>query len=304
MLHFCVQSLTATIIALALAFSATSAAPVIYPRPTADIDLAVSYPVELLRLALKHTDPERTLAPTDFALPQSRAVRMLQQGERLSVIWTVTSPERESQLRAVPVPIDRGLYGWRLLLIAPGTQALFDDIAVLPQLAKLQGGQGHDWPDLTILRNAGLSVYGAPNYDGLFEMLARGRIDYYPRALPEIWPELKQRGALGLVLEENLVLHYPSAVFFFVAKNDAQLADTLQRGLEAAFVDGSFQALFTQQFGAAIDRAKLGARKHFPLNNPLLPDLINRVAPHWWFDPQQNSVPAAKMASPNADQNL
>jgi hypothetical protein len=295
--------LIATTFALALVLDSNCAAPVIYPRPTADIDLAVSYPVELLRLALNHADPQRTLAPTDFALPQSRAVRMLQQGGQLSVIWTVTSPERERQLLAVPVPIDRGLYGWRLLLIAPGTQKLFDDISALPQLAKLQGGQGHDWPDLTILRSAGLNVYGAPNYDGLFDMLARGRIDFYPRALPEIWPELGQRSALGLVLEDNLVLHYPSAVFFFVAKNDAQLAGTLQRGLEAAFADGSFQTLFSQQFGAAIEDAKLGARTQFRLANPLLPDLTKRVAPHWWFDPQQNLTRAAQITEPNAGQN-
>jgi hypothetical protein len=276
-----------------LPLSANASDAVVYPRPTADIDLKVSYPVELLRLALEHAEPTRSLRATQFALPQSRAIEWLQRGHELSVLWTVTSPEREQQMRAIPVPIDRGIYGWRLLLVHQGQQSRFAAVNSLAALAKFTGGQGHDWPDLTVLRHAVLDVYGASSYDGLFEMLARQRIDYYPRAIPEVWPELAARSSLKLTLEPTLVLHYPSAVFFFVRKNDQALADTLQRGLEAAFKDGSFQALFAQQFGDAIGAATLARRRTFTMSNPLLPNLQRQVAPYWWFDPAREVALAA-----------
>lgn len=48
-------------------------------------------------------------------------------------------------------------------------------------------GQGHDWPDTDILPASGLKVRSVSNSDCLFEMQAAVRIDYFSRAINEIW---------------------------------------------------------------------------------------------------------------------
>lgn len=264
---------------------APAATLVRYGRPSADIDREASYPVDLLQLCLGKTGEAYEFRPSLEVIPQSRAIRLLRADREIDVLWTVTSPEREQLLLPVRVPIDRGLYGWRLFLIRDDAQARFDGVTSLAQLAALQAGQGHDWPDLIILRNAGLKVAGASSYDGLFAMLARGRIDYYPRALPEVWAELQQRRQLPLQVERTLVLRYPSAMYFFVSRNNPELAQALLTGLQAAIADGSFQQLFERYFGAAIAQADLGRRRILDIDNPLLPELMATTDASYWYSP-------------------
>lgn len=268
----------------ALGACAGAATPVVYGRPSADVDRDASYPADLLALALARSGGDYELRTSAEPIPQTRAIRLLAAGEVIDVLWTVTSPERESALLPVRVPIDRGLYGWRLLLVRAGDQARFDAVHSLADLARLRAGQGHDWPDLAILRAAGLSVLAASSYDGLFEMLALGRIDYYPRALPEAFPELAQRSGLPLALEQGLLLHYPSAMYYFVSPHEPELARALERGLRAAFADGSLELLFEEHFGAALERARIGQRRVLHLANPLQPALARNVEPVWWLD--------------------
>ena len=47
-----------------------------------------------------------------------------------------------------------------------------------------------------------------------------------------------------LVMEENLMLYYPSPFYFFVNHNNSALADRIERGLRIAIEDGSFDELF------------------------------------------------------------
>ena len=277
----CLRPLLLALVAMPLA----AAEIVSYGRPSADIDREASYPVDLLQLALGKSGREYRLQPSAEVIPQSRAIALLRANEVIDVLWTVTSPERERLLLPVRVPIDRGIYGWRLFLIHADAQPRFDAVSDLPGLAELTAGQGHDWPDLTILRAAGLKVTAGSSYDGLFEMLARERIDYYPRALPEVFVELQQRRQLPLSVETTLALHYPSAMYFFVSPANPQLAAALELGLEQAIVDGSFQRLFDHYFGAAIAHARLGERKVLEIDNPLLPDLLARSDPRYWFKP-------------------
>lgn len=279
------STLAPLLLAACIAVTAPAATLVRYGRPSADIDREASYPVDLLRLCLGKRGEDFELQPSREVIPQSRAIRLLRADREIDVLWTVTSPEREQQLLPVRIPIDRGLYGWRLLLIRDDDQARFDRVTSVPELALLLAGQGHDWPDLTILRSAGLKVDGGSSYDGLFAMLARGRIDYYPRALPEVWAELQQRRELPLRVEATLVLHYPSAMYFFVSRHNPALGQSLHDGMRRAIDDGSFAALFERYFGAAIAKAELGRRRILAIDNPLLPDLMTASEPAYWYAP-------------------
>jgi ABC-type amino acid transport substrate-binding protein len=120
-------------------------------------------------------------------------------------------------------------------------------------------------------------------YTDIFLKLAGGRIDYFPRSVQEIWTELGTHVDSGFAVEPSIALHYPAAMYFFVNRNNAALANDIRQGLERALADGTFEALFQRHFGPALKRAALDKRQVFELGNPLLPaetPLANRRL--WW----------------------
>ncbi|GHD80924.1 hypothetical protein ACFSQE_13645 [Vogesella fluminis] len=67
-----------------------------------------------------------------------------------------------------------------------------------------------------------------------------------------------------------LVIRYPTAFYFFVSPHQPELAALLQRGLELAVADGSFEQLFQRHFGNTLKRLHLDRRRIIDLPNPLL----------------------------------
>ena len=120
------------------------------------------------------------------------------------------------------------------------------------------------------------------NNSGLFKMLSKQRIDYFPRSVLEIWEEADQHAEEGLVVEASIVLQYPAAIYFFVNKKNQALARRLEEGLRRAIADGSFDALFFERFGEVIRRARLAARTRFDLENPLLSSETPLDQPELW----------------------
>lgn len=244
---------------------------VVYPRAELANDRRDDYPLALLGLALKKSRTAYTLQPSPVFMLQVRAVSELEQGRSVDVIWTMTSAEREKALLPVRIPIDRGLMGWRLLMVREKSLAQFGALASVDELKRLRGGLGFDWPDTTILKQSGFSVDESVRYGDIFLKLASGRIDYFSRSVQEIWGELDAHRHEGLAVEPTLALHYPTAMYFFVNRGNTLLAADLQRGLELALADGSFERLFQQHFGALLKRAELDKRRVIDLPNPLLP---------------------------------
>jgi hypothetical protein len=264
-----------------------SAETVVYPRQEFVDDRRDEYPLQLLKLALKKAHSRLELKPHPVFMLQARAMREVEQRSGLDVVWTMTSRERERALLPIRIPIDRGLLGWRLLLVRSDSQARFSSISSTGQLAALRGGQGADWPDTAILSAAGFVIDASPRYRDLFEKLAAGRIDYFPRSVQEIWGELDAHRAQGFVVESALALHYPTAMYFFVSKARPDLAEEIQRGLNIALADGSFEALFMQNFRDVLDRARFGGRRVFQLENPLLPPETPLTDQRLWYSPRQ-----------------
>jgi hypothetical protein len=244
---------------------------VIYPGPKSDPTKALSYEVKLLALALQKSGGEYKLEAGELDLPQQRSIVNLTYGKQLDVLWTMTSVERETELLPIRIPIDKGLLGWRLLFVRASELPLFAQITDAKELQRLLAGQGHDWPDTGILQNNGYRVYGVSNNSGLFEMLNKNRLDYFPRSVQEIWIEAACKSALNLVIEPNIALHYPTAKYFFVRRGNLALANAIESGLEIALADGSFDRLFLEQNGLALARAQLAKRRVFTMSNPLLP---------------------------------
>ncbi|MBZ2188798.1 hypothetical protein K8B33_06805 [Alcanivorax sp. JB21] len=247
-----------------------------------------SYFIAMLTLALEKTRDSHgafTLSATPTPMPQSRALSELATGRSLDVVWTMTSQEREAALTPIRIPLARGLGGYRLLLIRSDDAPRFAEINDLAGLRHMQAGQGHDWPDTDILAANGIPVQRVAGYEPLFLMLQQRRFDFLPRMLNEPWQEVAQRPDMNLMVEPELLLYYPTATYFFVARDNSALAERLTAGLERALADGSFMRLFHEHpvNRQALAQANPGQRRLLVLENPLLPPETPLDDPRLWF---------------------
>lgn len=249
---------------------AESSLTVIHPKQGVKDD-KTGYPIELLRLALEHADYDGNvfLQPSSVEVPQNRVLKLIEQNVVIDVAWYMTDQTREKQLRAIKVPIYKGYFGFRVLLIHPDTQGIFNRELPLQTLkTELIGVQGHDWPDLDILKHNGFNVTSSPSYKGMFDMLNRKRVDYFPRSVLEAWSEETAFPEFNLVVEQNFMLYYPAAVFFFVNKENEQLAKIIESGLQRIINDGTFDLLFEAVQEDFLTRTDIQGRQIIHLNNP------------------------------------
>jgi ABC-type amino acid transport substrate-binding protein len=264
-----------------------SAAPrrLLIPRVSEKSSLADSYPAQLLEQALAAAGFAATLASTPGLIPQSRALQELaQRSRRLDVVWTMTSREREQQALPIRVPMFKGLFGWRLLLATPELASELRQVQSLAELRRYRLVQGLQWPDTDILAANGLPVIVTSAFEAMFQQLRLGRADAFPRAIEEVWWELERHGE-GLVVVPEVCLHYPTAVYYFVAPGDTELAQAIETGLARLRASGAFDRLFLKHHGDDIARARLGQRRVIELANPQLPPLTPLEKAELWFRP-------------------
>ncbi|MER2490544.1 amino acid ABC transporter substrate-binding protein [Catenovulum sediminis] len=231
------------------------------------------YFVELIQLAIEKADIESTykIVESDQIFNQHQQVERIQTGE-LSIMWAGTQPEYEETLYPIRIPLMKGLQGHRLFIIKPEQQPEFSKVKTLQDLQAFTAGQGRFWGDTVILKNSGLPVVAPVKKESLFYMLEGGRFDYFPLAVHEPWDEVIKRKALGLTVEENILLIYPMAMYFFVSRDNKALQQLIEQGLENAIADGSFDKLFYQapHIKNALARAQLSQRTVIRISNPNL----------------------------------
>lgn len=255
-----------------------------HPAAESQNDARGAYPLRVLQAALEHAGSEATLQPYPVRASQERVLRLIESGA-IDVGWSMATADREARLGMVPFPVDRGLLGWRQLLTTRRELPRFEDVDDLADLARLRVAQGHDWPDRTILEANGLPTTHAVGYDSLFAMLDRGRVHYLARAASEAERERVERASLHLAIVPGLVLHYRTALVFYVNKDDRELRDQLTRGLGAMLADGSFDRIFRETFGAdiAILASQTGPR--IDLQNPFAARGLEVAPPAAWWSP-------------------
>lgn len=212
------------------------------PKPRSELDTSYSYYTQLLQKVLIKAAKGREvplLVPT-LAMEQERAVHELVRGNVIDIFWMGTNKIRTKTLRAVPIPLERGLMGYRQFIIHRSRLAEFEQVKSLEDLRRFTACQGAQWPDTDILRDANLKVMTSTGYENLFKQVAAGRCDYFPRGFHEIKIELAKRENEfpDLMHYDSLILHYPFAVYFFVQRDNKVLAAWLQEGLERMINDG------------------------------------------------------------------
>jgi hypothetical protein len=256
-----------------------------YPRRADGDEFRSLYALAQLQLALDKAGSALRLQPSRYSMEQERALVNLEHNRHLDVAWSMTSVEREQRLLPVRIPLDKGLFGWRIALLPSDRTHLLKGVEDIQDLRQFIAGQGHDWPDTQILRSHGLPIKVSSSYGSLFRMLQAQRFDYFPRSVLEIWDELEHPRGKHLRIDENLLIRYPTALYFFVSKQRPDLAHTLQKGMEIALADGSFDHLFDQHFAVPLARAQLTQRTVIELTNPLLPAATPLQRGELWFTP-------------------
>lgn len=275
--------------------SAVSASPLVVniPKPQPDSRVAQDYYTQLLRQALIKGAAGRDIPELHETsiMEQGRAIRELNRGVMIDVYWMGTSIEREHKLRAIRIPLDRGLLGYRRFIVRADRRAEFHPVKNIQNLKQLLACQGLDWPDVDIMRSSGLRVTEVAVLEGLYQQVVAKRCDYFPRGYYEATPELNERAKSypELVEHKKLILHYPFAVYFFVGRSNEELAQWIERGLEKMIDDGEFISYMknhplTSHVFPLNETLDHGVILHIP--NPLLPGDTNYLNSRYWFQPE------------------
>lgn len=274
--------------------AALNANPMLYRYhiPESAQDHRYDYHWALLKLALEQTSEQYgdyQLEPAPLVMSESRQFQALG-GPLLSVMISPADIENEKRFLPVRIPLDKGLIGYRVLLIRKERQAEFSRINNLEQLRKLTVGQGRDWRDVRVWQDNGFEVVQGSNYNGLFQMLLSGRFDFFSRSIVEVQDELAQRRQQmpDLAIEKSILIYYPWPFYFYFARTDAgqKLADRVQVGLMKVFNDPVlFDPLFNRFNGATLAQLNLQERHVFYLENPFLSAETPLQNPELWLDP-------------------
>ena len=174
----------------------------------------------------------------------------------------------------MPIAINRGLIGYRVLLIRSKDQSKFSAIRSLADLQRFFFGLQAPLDDVPIFEHNGLQVVKGSSYDGMFRMLAAGRFDALSRDIDEIGFEFERKGRElpELAVENTLLLRYPSTRYFVVSRTLAglKLAARIETGLRQMQEDGSFDEMFRKYKSAPLERFDISHRHVITLENPQL----------------------------------
>lgn len=231
------------------------------------------YAVSMAKLALSKIDTHYKIELVESSkATQARTLEDVA-GGALDLFWTATDQDLEDKLLPIRIPLYKGMFGHRILIIRKGEQSRFDSVKTLEDLKQFKLGQGTTWADTKILEANGLHVVKAMKYPGLFYMLDGNRFDAFPRGVQEPWAELKSHPDLPLTDERHIMLVYRMPFYLFTSKENKRLAADLEAGFNKAIADGSFDELFYSSpiVQSVIENANLDKRLVFELKNPNLP---------------------------------
>ncbi|WP_037940826.1 hypothetical protein [Sulfurospirillum arcachonense] len=240
-------------------------------------DTRKDYNVALLKLALDKTIPEYgpyKLVPSP-KMNYLRADKIaLKNNVKNFVYKAAIREDLVSKLGYVPFPVDRGIVGYRVFFVSPKAKEALKKVTTLKELKKFTIVQGIGWLDTQILRHHGFNVFEGSNYKGLFGMVAKNRIDLFPRGANELLNEYKAYKKIkNLDFDRSLILYYPLPRFFFMNKKNKKSLERLQKGISIAYKDGSFVELWNKYYKKSIDFVNLKKRKIIRIDNPYIKNI-------------------------------
>lgn len=255
---------------------------ILYPGDKQD-NLRSEYQIKLLNHALSYSEHKFSTQANGQQIPTARNFKLLEQNELIQILWSTSRNDREEDYLAIKIPLLKGLLGLRVPLIHQQSENLFKKTLTLKHLQQYSAGQLDSWSDTKILRHNRINVMNAVNFNALFKMLSLKRFDYFPRSIAEIRGDLNRNKNLPLAIDQHIAIYYPSAMYFFVNKNNTFLYEQVLNGLEIAIKDGSFETLFLSFHQKNLDILNLSNRHIIRLKNPLLPNATPTNRPELWL---------------------
>ncbi|WP_158971372.1 ABC transporter substrate-binding protein [Paraglaciecola sp. L3A3] len=235
-----------------------------YEDNTSQIKSFAPYFIGLLKLAVEQSAEEYgevEFVPIEVLMSDARKFVSLN-SNLIDVSWTTYTSDHEQQALAVKIPLLKGMFGYRVLLIRKNEQAKFSSIKSINQLAELTALQGKGWSEVQLMRNAGLKVKTMDWTPKFYQLVSNGSVDYYPRSVMDIHNELANAKAENLAIEQTLLLKFRNNAYFFVAKDNTKLAKRLEYGLIKSIEDGSYEEYFMQHGNNAKALKMLNESRH------------------------------------------
>jgi len=248
-----------------------------------------AYYKQLLVMALKKNANGRIVPQLKEVAnhEQGRATFQMLEGEQLDIFWVGTDIQRESELRAIRIPLDGGLLGFRRFIIHKSMREKFDQIKSIDDLKNLVGCQGLNWPDTLILRNAGLRIKEVAGFESLFQLVVAKRCDYFPRGIAEAGTEIMERSSKypDLMVYEPLIVHYPFTIYFFLNKKNEALAQWIEQGLEMLIESGEFKSYMESHpfTNPVFPLPSETAVQYLRVPNPFLPEDTPILDTKYWL---------------------
>lgn len=249
----------------------------------------VLHEVEVLQLALDKTTAEFGPYELHGIPPMNRARTLVALSHNIypNLILQMSYEDElaeQEKLAFIPFPLDRGALSYRICFMRDSLNATARNITRLDQLKGYHFGIGIGWADGKILRHNGLHVVESNSVVSLFRMTKAGRIDFFCRGASEFFYEQQDPNSLGLTSDTHLALYYPLPKFFFAHKESQTALNRVQKGLEIAYKDGSFNKLWSKRHMHTLERAQLKQRNLIKLENPLIKHLA-RDYETYLYDP-------------------
>lgn len=254
----------------ALEFTRDSAAPTELTVTAAGKGPIDDYVIEVLKMALEVTAPTYgpvILMAADSPALQSNPLRDLERGQ-LDITWSVTSKQREKRHRAIYFPLLNGLLGKRILVVSKDARRFAHPLSE-QSLKSIRLVLEHAGPEASIFRTNGYNIIES-SYDKALVMLTERSVDAFPRGIHKIPQELAVYSSRNLKIESTLSFTYPSALFFFVSKENNLLALRLEDGLKILYAQEKFQHHLNAQIFYQQALKALKNRSAYKLLNPLL----------------------------------
>lgn len=154
---------------------------------------------------------------------------------------------RQGQLRMIPIPLDRGLLGYRVNLLLATQQDKLARVRKREDLRAFSMGQNVGWMDIEIYRAAGIPTREVKDWaNGEFALqMEAGFLDLFPLGLEEtlnyFLPHFRRHHP-QLTLDPHILVRYPWFRFVWVSPRPEAdpVYEALQRGFAQLVADGRF----------------------------------------------------------------
>lgn len=228
---------------------------------------------------------------------ERRKIALLKQGRTHLDLMPVT-PERlklaaRGEILMLPVPLDRGLLGYRLNLLLESDRELLQKVYSVEDLRAFTIGQGEGWRDVVLYRAAGIPTKEVKDWRNaeFVPQMQTGFFQLFPLGLEEalsyFLPHFRQFHP-ELLADPYILIRYPWFRFVWVspkAQGGAQLYESLEAGFGIIAQNGTFLQVY-KEHKPQLPADEFFKRRIVELENPFYDDsLVPPQFSHLLFSP-------------------